>query len=157
MSVNGVGQISGDEENRGALRSILRHPAAAIVSDAEDYGSGMPHPAHAGAFTRALRWSREGVAPPLPETVRKMTGYPAALLGLSDRGEIRTGMIADLVLFDPETVGDQAEWLAPRRHSTGIRMVLVAGQPVVDSGDFVPSSNGQILRRPQRAEGASHP
>lgn len=142
-----VGQISGDGNDREALRSILWHPAAAIVSDAEDYGSGLPHPAHAGAFTRALRWSRQGLAPALPETIRKMTGYPAELLGLTDRGGIRKGMIADLVLFDPATVGDEAEWLSPRRHSTGIRMVLVAGQPVIDAGQFTPGSNGQILRR----------
>ncbi|MDH3626248.1 MAG: amidohydrolase family protein [Acidobacteriota bacterium] len=145
-----VGEISGDDEQHAGLQTILRHPSSAIVSDAEDYGTGVPHPAHAGAFVRALRWAREGKGPSLPVTVRKMTTYPAELLGLPDRGQIRVGHVADLVLFDPDTVGDRSEWLRPRRHAAGIAMVLVGGHAVVDGGLYSPEARGQVLRRPTR-------
>jgi N-acyl-D-aspartate/D-glutamate deacylase len=84
-----VDEISGREERIDTLLSILAHPAAAVISDAEDYGRGTPHPAHAGAFARALRLARERSLLPLEELVRRMTAYPASLIGLEHGGRPR--------------------------------------------------------------------
>jgi N-acyl-D-amino-acid deacylase len=141
-----VDEISGVEGDDDVLLSILRHPAAAVISDADDYGRGAPHPAHAGAFARVLRLSREGRAPALEEVVRRMTSYPAALVGLPERGVVREEVPADIVVFDPATVTDRATWAEPRRSAEGIRWVLVNGRIVVDEGRYVGGLVGQVLR-----------
>lgn len=140
-----VAEISGDSDRLDGLRAILRHPAAALVSDAEDYGHGVPHPAHAGAFARGLRWAREGVVP-LPETVRRMTALPAQIVGLAGRGRIAPGAPADLVVFDPETVADPANDADPRAHASGVSHVWIGGVSVVDDGRYNPGSHGSVLR-----------
>jgi N-acyl-D-amino-acid deacylase len=141
-----VAEISGSDDDPGALLTILDHPAAAVISDAEDYGRGVPHPAHAGAFARALRLARERGSLPLEEIVRRMTGYPAQILGLPDRGVLREGAVADLVLFDPQTVADAASWTEPRLGPTGIPFVVLAGQAVVDDGRWAGTARGRVLR-----------
>jgi N-acyl-D-amino-acid deacylase len=117
-----------------------------VVSDAEDYGRGTPHPAHAGAFARALRLARERGILSLEAIVRRMTGYPATLLGLHDRGTIRPGAVADLVVFDPQRVTDRADWQDPRRASEGMRWVLIGGSVVVEDGRYVGGLPGSVLR-----------
>jgi len=141
-----VDEISGKDERNDVLLSILAHPAAAVVSDAEDYGRGSPHPAHAGAFARALRLNRERSLLPLEELVRRMTSYPASLISLSDRGIVRTGAPADLVVFDALTVGDEADWRAPRQPASGIPWVVLNGVVVVEEGDYVGGLHGTVLR-----------
>jgi len=145
-----VTQISGAEGEDDALLSILRHPAAAVISDAEDYGRGAPHPAHAGAFVRALRLARERSLMPLEEIVRRMTDYPASLLGLTDRGHLAPGMAADLVVFDPETVADRADWEQPRRPAEGVDWVVINGHVVVGEGAYRGGLPGTVLRAPRR-------
>jgi N-acyl-D-aspartate/D-glutamate deacylase len=141
-----VAEISGREGEIETLLQILDHPAAAIISDAEDYGRGTPHPAHAGAFARALRLNRERSSMALQEIVRRMTGYPASLLGLEDRGLLREGAAADLVIFDPLRVTDRATWSAPRERAEGISHVIVNGTVVVEEGRYSGGSNGEVLR-----------
>jgi N-acyl-D-aspartate/D-glutamate deacylase len=142
-----VDEISGRPGRMDALLSILRHPAAAVVSDAEDYGRGAPHPAHAGAFARVLRLAREEGVLSLEEAIRAMTSRPASLVGLPDRGVIRAGARADLVVFDPERVADRATWEDPRRAADGIRWVVINGETVVDDGSPVAGAlAGQVLR-----------
>jgi len=141
-----VAEISGREGEIETLLQILDHPAAAIISDAEDYGRGAPHPAHAGAFARALRLNRERSSMALQEIVRRMTGYPASLLGLEDRGVLREGAAADLVIFDPLRVTDRATWSAPRERAEGISHVIVNGTVVVEEGRYSGGSNGEVLR-----------
>jgi N-acyl-D-aspartate/D-glutamate deacylase len=141
-----VDEISGREDHLEPLVEILRHPAAAVISDAEDYGRGAPHPAHAGAFVRALRLNRERILMPLEEMVHRMTGYPASLIGLDDRGVIRVGAGADLVLFDPETVSDAATWSDPRRPAEGVRFVILNGAVIVAEGRYVGGAHGSVLR-----------
>jgi len=141
-----VAEISGRDDDLDALLAILAHPAAAVISDAEDYGRGAPHPAHAGAFARALRLARERRVLPLEELVRRMSGYPATLLGLPDRGVVREGAVADLVLFDPQTVEDRATWTEPRLSPVGIPFVVVGGRVVVDGGRYVGGVAGRVLR-----------
>jgi N-acyl-D-aspartate/D-glutamate deacylase len=141
-----VDQISGTEDRLDVLLSMAAHPAAAIISDAEDYGRGSPHPAHAGAFARALRLARERRLPPLEELVRRMTSHPASLIGLRDRGIVRPGAAADLVAFDPGTVADRATWDEPRRPAAGIPYVAVNGRLVVDGGRYTGGLAGRVLR-----------
>lgn len=135
-----VGEISGDPVELDPLLSILVHPAAAVITDAEDYGRGVPHPAHAGAFARALRLNRERRLMPLEALIRRMTLLPASIVGLTDRGVLRPGAPADVAVFDPVTVGDRATWDEPRATAAGMRLVLVNGRPT-DSGD-----HGVVLR-----------
>ncbi len=142
-----VDEISGRGDDRSYLQSILTHPAAAIVSDAEDYGRGVPHPAHAGAFARVLRMAREESSITLEEAIRRMTSYPASIVGLTDRGRIDPGAHADLVVFDTEKVGDRATWDAPRLTADGVLHVIVNGTQVVRDGGFVGGLAGTVLRR----------
>jgi len=143
-----VEEISGRGDDVGTLLSILAHPAAAVVSDAEDYGRGAPHPAHAGAFARVLRWSREREPFPLEEAVRRMTSYPAGLLGLTDRGLLLEGASADVVVFDPRTVADRSSWDEPRRAADGVSLVLINGTVVVENGSYLGGLAGRVLRAP---------
>ncbi len=145
-----VDEISGRGHPGDTLLSILAHPAAAVVSDAEDYGRGAPHPAHAGAFVRALRLGREHGRPGLEEIVRRMSSYPASLVGLGERGVLRVGAPADVVVFDPATVGDLATWEQPRRPARGIRLVLINGQVVVDGPRYLGGMAGTVLRAGDR-------
>jgi N-acyl-D-aspartate/D-glutamate deacylase len=141
-----VDEISGRGEQVEALLRIFTHPAAAVISDAEDYGRGAPHPAHAGAFARALRINRERELMPLEDLVRRMTGYPASIVGLDGRGVLREGAPADIVLFDTETVADRATWSEPREPARGIRSVWINGRGVVRDGRYVGGSAGRVLR-----------
>jgi N-acyl-D-amino-acid deacylase len=146
-----VGEISGDGDELDGLLSILAHPAAAVVSDAEDYGRGVPHPAHAGAFARVLRLNRERRLMDDGELVRRMTGRPAAIVGLEGVGRLAVGEVADLVVLDAETVGDAASWEDPRAFATGIEGVMVGGRWAVREGVYRPGANGRILRRSRAA------
>ena len=141
-----VDQVSGTDDRMETLLSIFTHPAATVVSDAEDYGRGVPHPAHAGAFARALRLARERRLLPLEQVVQRMTSRPAELLHLGSRGLVRQGASADLVIFDPASVGDRASWDEPRLTAQGVRFVLINGEVVVEEGRYVGGLAGQVLR-----------
>jgi len=142
-----VDEISGRDDRLEVLLSILTHPAAAVVSDAEDYGRGAPHPAHAGAFVRALRLNRERGLLSLQALIRRMTAYPAGLVRLEDRGTIRPGAAADIVVFDAATVSDRATWSDPRQVAEGVTHVILNGVSVVDGGAFRGGLHGGVLRR----------
>ena len=142
-----VDEISGRDERIELLLAILSHPAAAVVSDAEDYGRGRPHPAHAGAFARALRLNREHGLLSLQALVRRMTSYPASLLGIEDRGVVRQGARADLVVFDAARVTDRASWEQPRLRADGVHTVVINGRVAVAEGRYLGGLYGAILRR----------
>jgi N-acyl-D-aspartate/D-glutamate deacylase len=141
-----VDEVSGREGEIDLWLPILSHPAAAVISDAEDYGRGRPHPAHAGAFVRALRLNRERSLMSPGELVRRMTSHPASLMGLADHGVIRPGAYADLVAFDPEQVADRATWDEPRRRAAGVAWVLIDGRIVVGDGRYRGGLHGRVLR-----------
>lgn len=142
-----VGEISGDEDVRDGLLTILAHSAAAVISDADDYGKGLPHPAHAGAFVRALKLNREYRLMTDGEMIRRMTGYPASIVGIPDVGQLAIGAVADLVVFDPQAVKDEADWDSPRAFASGIEGVMVGGRWAVYKGRYLPGSNGRVLRK----------
>lgn len=138
---------------------VLRHPWVAVASDATarslagPLAEGRPHPRAFGTFPRVLgRYVREQGALMLPEAVRKMTGLPAARLGLVDRGRLAVGCRADLVLFDPAVVADRATFIDPVQPPVGIAAVWVNGEQVVEGAGLTGRAPGRYLRR---AGGAS--
>jgi N-acyl-D-aspartate/D-glutamate deacylase len=132
------------------VEAFLRHPMACVSADGDlvTFGQGIPHPRSYGGFPRVLsRYVRERGTLSLPEAIRKMTGQPAAFFGLAERGLVRVGYYADLVVFDPSRVADQATYAAPHQYPIGIPHVLVNGKFVIDSGEQTGQRPGHALRR----------
>ncbi len=133
------------------VRMVMRQPWVMVGSDGRAYNvktaKGQPHPRSYGTFVRILgRYVREYGLLRLEEAIRKMTSLPAWRVGLQDRGIIREGMRADLVLFDADTVIDTATFEAPHRYPEGIEWVLVNGVPVVKEGIHTGARPGMVLR-----------
>lgn len=125
--------------------SIGSDAGAALKPGAMD-GLGLPHPRSYGTFPRILaKYVREDKVLSLPEAVRKMTSWPATRLRLNDRGLIRKGMWADVVVFDADTVKDMATWDDPMAKPAGIDYVLVNGQVVMDHGNHTGVRSGMIM------------
>jgi N-acyl-D-aspartate/D-glutamate deacylase len=141
-------EVTGERDARELLAKYARHPLGAFCTDAEDYGRGLPHPAAYGAFARILaRFVREDQWLGLEEAVRKMTSYPAEVFGLKDRGVIRPGAYADLVMFDPQRVEDRASFERPRRAPTGILRVIINGRVAFEQGTIKDGFCGSVIRR----------
>jgi N-acyl-D-aspartate/D-glutamate deacylase len=131
------------------VREALRWNWSAVGSDQLGVTSAAArvHPRAYGTFVRILGWGvRDAQLFGLPEAVHKMTGLAAEILGLRDRGRIAPGAVADIVLFDPESVGDQATYDEPTRPARGIEHVLVGGEFAVEHGRPVRLDLGQVLR-----------
>lgn len=138
------------------LALAMKQPWVAVGSDGSALAiegplrAGVPHPRNFGTFPRVLgRYVREMKVIPLEEAVRKMTSLPASILGLADRGTIKEGMWADLVIFDPATVADKATFEDPFQYPVGIDTVLVNGVVVLDDGKHTNARPGKVLRRTQ--------
>lgn len=133
------------------VATVLAHPLVSVASDGwtlRPSGAGRPHPRSFGTFARVLaRYVRESGLLTLEDAVRKMTSLPASRLGLTDRGEVRTGLVADLAVFDPATITDESDFLDPWRLATGVRHVLVRGVPVLRDGTATGARPGGVLRR----------
>jgi N-acyl-D-amino-acid deacylase len=131
------------------LERILVSPFTMIASDGEIpvFGEGSPHPRSYGTFVRVLAtYVREKKLLSLEEAVRKMSSFPAARLGLLDRGLLRPGFKADVAVFDPDRVRDVATFETPHRYAEGVSLVLVNGVPVLEDGRVTPARPGRILR-----------
>ena len=134
------------------VRRIMAHPQTMIASDGEltKFGEGVVHPRNYGTFPRVLgRYVREERVVSLEQAVHKMTGMPAARLGLTDRGCVRAGCVADLTLFDPAKVGEVGTFADPHHYPVGIPWVLVNGVPVVANGAMTPARPGRAIRKPR--------
>jgi N-acyl-D-amino-acid deacylase len=132
------------------VERILRYPNAAVGSDGSirKFGAGVPHPRSYGPRARVLaEYVRERGLLTLEEAVRKMTSLPARMAGFRDRGLVREGMAADLVLFDPARVQDKATFAKPHQFSQGFDVVLVNGVAVVENGKLTSARPGRVLRR----------
>ncbi len=132
---------------------ILRHPMVGIASDGglNTFGEGVPHPRGYGNAVRALGlYVREKHVISLEEAVRKMTSLPADHFGLAGRGRLAPGQAADIVIFDPATVGDRATYEEPHQYAAGIAWVLVNGVPVVQEGTQTEARPGQVIRHVPR-------
>jgi N-acyl-D-aspartate/D-glutamate deacylase len=136
------------------VKTFLRHPIGMFGSDGFAFapygptGMGKPHPRSYGAYPRILgKYVREEKTMPLEQAVYKAAGFPAERLGLKDRGRVATGFVADLTIFDPQTVIDRATFVEPHQYPAGIPYVLVAGQLVIDGGEHTGALPGRLLRR----------
>ncbi|MBC7243249.1 MAG: D-aminoacylase [Anaerolineae bacterium] len=126
------------------VERIMRHPLQMVSTDG--LLAGRPHPRAYGAYPRVLgHYVRERRLLPLQEAVRKMTSLPAQRLGLRDRGLVREGYWADLVIFDPAVVADLATYEAPCRHPAGITHVFVNGVLSAAGGEHLGQRAGRAL------------
>jgi len=134
----------GNEED---VQAIMKHPCHTVGSDGILVGD-KPNPRAWGTFPRYLGvYCRELGILRLEEIIRHMTSAPAQRLGLNDRGLVKEGLIADLVVFNPETVIDEATFDEPKKYPTGIDYVLVNGAVAIDKGKHTGTLNGRTLYR----------
>jgi len=132
------------------VRTVMRHPSTMIGSDGIPTLEGKPHPRLYGTFARVLgRYAREQGLFPMQEAVYRMTGFAAAKFGLRDRGLVRAGAFADLVLFDPAKIIDTGTFEDPKRAPEGIRAVFVNGALAIEAGRPTGLRTGRVLRRSQ--------
>jgi N-acyl-D-amino-acid deacylase len=127
---------------------IMKHPQVSIASDSSllTFGEGVPHPRGYGDNARVLgTYVRTRRILSLEEAIRKMTSLPAAHFRLGNRGIIRQGYAADLVVFDPVTVADAATFEAPHAYAQGIPWVVVNGVVVVRNGTQTEARSGQVI------------
>ena len=131
----------------------LQQPWVSIDNDSEGtspeglLGQAHPHPRAYGTFPRILaKYVREEKALTLEDAIRKFTALPAQRMRLTDRGVLKAGMLADIVIFDPATVRDRATFDNPNQLSEGMDYVLVNGVPVIDEGKMTGKLSGKVLR-----------
>jgi N-acyl-D-amino-acid deacylase len=148
------GQVGGVwfDQSEDNVRTLMRHPMVVVGSDGSSLsprgvlGQSKPHPRSYGTFPRVLgRYVREEKVLSLEEAVKKMTSVTAQRFGLADRGVVREGAWADLVLFDADTVIDRATFTDPHQYPTGIPHVVVNGKIVIHQGDHTGVLAGQVL------------
>jgi dihydroorotase/N-acyl-D-amino-acid deacylase len=138
----------------------LQQPWVSIDNDSEGtspqgiLGQAHPHPRAYGTFPRILsKYVREEKALALEDAIRKFSALPAERMRLTDRGVLKQGMWADVVVFDPATVRDRATFDHPNQLSQGMEYVLVNGVPVIDQGQMTGKLPGKVLRGPGYVEG----
>jgi N-acyl-D-amino-acid deacylase len=153
MYQNGGAQMVYRVMNEDDVQRIMREPYTMIASDSgvRNFGSGVPHPRGYGNNARVLgRYVRELKIIPLEDAVRKMTSLPAQTFNLRDRGQIREGFAADLVIFDESKVADKATFEAPHQYAEGFSTVIVNGQVVFDGSALTGKMPGTPLFGPGR-------
>lgn len=131
------------------LKTFLRLPHTMIASDSgpRKFNEGVPHPRGYGNNARVLgRYVRELRVLPLEEAVRKMTSLPAQTFHLKNRGELKPGFVADVVVFDPEKVSDPSTFEAPHAYAVGFSDVIVNGVPVIRDAEFTEARPGRPVR-----------
>ena len=144
------------EEN---IHKKIAMPWVAFGSDAESLApegvflKSNPHPRAYGTFARLLgKYVREEGVISLSEAIRRLTSFPAANLGIDDRGRLREGYYADITIFDPETIQDHATFAQPHQYATGVIHVLVNGVPVLVDGEHTGATPGRFVRRSKPAD-----
>lgn len=135
------------------VQAALRQPWVDIASDGSSLSTegllaaGHPHPRNYGTFPRILgHYVRDEKVVTLEDAVRRMTSLAAQRLGLKDRGLLREGYWADVVVFDPNRISDKATFTNPKQYSEGINYVLVNGRVVIDRGNHTGERPGMALR-----------
>ncbi len=137
------------------VRLALQQPWVSVCNDSQGtatdglLGQEHPHPRAYGTFPHILRkYVREDGALSLPDAIRKFSALPASHLRLADRGVIKAGMWADLVIFDPAVITDLATYEKPNQLSVGMQYVLVNGVPVIEHGAMTNALPGKVIRGP---------
>ena len=131
------------------VERLMASPFGMIGSDGSltKLGDGSPHPRAFGTYPRVLgHYVRERGILSLEEAVRKMTSFPAARLGLRDRGLLREGLAADITIFDAVAITDRATFADPHHYSEGVRYVVVNGVLAIDQGTHTGARSGRVLR-----------
>lgn len=164
LESDAIGGIIGFYYNEDDIRHVLKHERSMIGSDGYALapygilGKGRNHPRSYGTFPMIFRKYVRGESRPdllhdkgekllsLEEAVRKMTSVPARKLGIEDRGFLREGMWADIVVFNPKTIADTATYLDPYRYPVGIEHVIVNSVPVISKGEHTGALPGRPLR-----------
>lgn len=159
---NGVELVLRAQQNGGAnciyhvmqeedVERIMQHPQTMVASDGSltKFGEGSPHPRSYGTFPRVIgHYAREKNVLTMEEAIHKMTGMPAERMGLDNRGKIAENMVADLVVFNPETIIDEGTFTDPHQYPEGIEYVLINGVFAVEGGEFTGNKGGKILYGP---------
>jgi N-acyl-D-amino-acid deacylase len=137
------------------VKTAMRYPWVSVGTDSSairpdgPLGAGQPHPRAYGTFPRILgRYVRDERVLPLPEAIRKMTSLAASQMKIADRGTIKEGYFADLVIFDPRTVADTGTFEKPQQYPIGIETVVVNGAVTVDAGRHTGAHAGRALYGP---------
>lgn len=137
------------------VRKKVQIPWVSFGSDADAQApegvflKSNPHPRAYGNFARLLgRYVRDEGLISLEEAIRRLTSLPASNFSLRDRGELKTGYLADIVVFDPATIGDRATFEKPHQYAVGVRDVLVGGTPVLLGGEHTGATPGRVVRGP---------
>src|SRR5262249_21285851 len=129
---------------------IMRQPFVATASDGASIvpsASTVPHPRSYGCFPRKIgRYAIEDEVITLAHALRSASGLPADILKLTDRGYLKTGYYADVVVFDPKTYRDKATFDKPHQYATGVRYLFVNGKLAIDDGKFTNVLAGKVLR-----------
>lgn len=140
------------EEN---VKEKIAQPWVAFGSDAESaapegvFLKSNPHPRAYGTFSRLLgKYVRDEQVISLPEAIRRLTSFPAENLSIKDRGALKEGYYADITVFDPETIQDNATFGEPHQYATGVRHVLVNGVPVLLDGEHTGATPGRFVKGP---------
>ena len=135
------------------LKHVLAHPLVVVGSDGNSlapYGvlsKGKPHPRSYGTFPRVLgKYVREEQVLTLPDAIRKMTSLVAEKFGLDGRGRLTEGSFADIVVFNPDTVIDGADFREPHTYPVGIDYGIVNGRQVINRGEHTGELPGRILK-----------
>ncbi len=138
------------------VREVMRHDFVATASDGASHVAGpgdLPHPRSYGTFPRKVRYALDDKVMTLEQAVRSSSGLPAEILGLPERGIVRAGAFADVVVFDPATFRDAATFEQPTLFAPGLKHLFVNGTAVIDHGDLLAAPNknaklpGRALRR----------
>ena len=130
------------------IRCILKDPCSSVISDATYPSVGLPHPRVYATYARIIeKYVLQDKLLTLPEAIRKITLLPAQSMRIASKGAIAVGMDADINIFDPREIHAHSTFEAPRRHSEGMRYVLVGGKYALFDGKLTETKNGAILRR----------
>jgi len=132
------------------VRNIMQSPFTSIASDSSaiPFGKNVPHLRNYGTYPRVLaRYVRDERVLSLEEAIHKMTALPASRINLGTRGTLAEGQIADINIFDPETVQDNDDWAHPHQYATGFEYVIVGGTAVIDQGMKTGKFPGKVLKK----------
>ncbi len=149
VQVGGAGLVSFnmDEDD---IATLMRQPWMMTSTDGglTQMGRGVPHPRFYGTYPRKIRkYVREDGVVDLVTAIRSMTSLPAIVFGIQDRGAIRVGAVADIVVFDFEGITDRATYSDPHQLSEGVEWVFVNGGVAMQHGEFTTELHGTVVRR----------